>query len=86
MKYELEERTMIDLYKDEPKKRSVSRFNPIRILLICGVQGIEFAAGALMLVAVIGFLAGGTVPPYRTICIYVGIGFVLGCISGIRKI
>lgn len=66
--------------------KTASRFNPIRILLICAVEGIQFAAGALMLVAVLGLILGGTVPPFRTICMYLGIGFALGFIAGIRKI
>ena len=66
-------------------RKQVSRFHPMRILLICGLQGFIFGFLALIGIGIYGFFVG-TVLPIVTIAKIAGVAFVVGLISGAIKL
>lgn len=62
-----------------------SRFRPLRILVICGVDGLSIASVSLIGCAVYGFFVN-SVPDLSTIALVMGIAFVVGCVKGARKL
>ena len=70
--------------KNENNKK-MSRFSPLRILILCGVSGLTFAGLALIGSGIYGIFTG-TAPSILTLGKIVGIGFCAGFIIGLSKI
>ncbi|MCP4607243.1 MAG: hypothetical protein GY845_00820 [Planctomycetes bacterium] len=79
-------------YSQYTPRKHISRFHPIRILLLCGVNGLEFTAMALVCWGFIGLIKLLLDEPSELdkhlalLPLVLGIAFIVGCINGARKI
>lgn len=67
------------------KNKQIGRFNPLRILAVCGLQGATLGFIVIIGCGVYGLFVG-TVLPIATIAKVAGIAFIVGCIMGAGKL
>lgn len=67
------------------KKKEIARFHPLRILLVCGVQGLSLLFIAVMGCGAYGFFTGAVLP-FATIAKVAGIAFAVGCVMGAKNL
>ena len=66
-------------------KKEVSRFNPLRILLVCGVKGFTWLSISIIGCAVYGVFVG-TVLPFVTMAKVAAIAFGIGFVMGVGEL
>lgn len=69
----------------EVKETGVSRFHPIRILLIFCVNGLSGTALFIILIPVLSIIKGSGVPELYTMFNFALLGFILGGSYGLFK-
>jgi len=67
-------------------KKKVSRFHPLRILHLCLQDGLYLGAAVLLLSGGYGLLTGTGIDTIGSTLKWAGIAFLIGCVTGLRKL